>query len=412
MGLRDDLKSTAASAASLAASGARGAASEAVDLARKVPGVSHLPFIGAGDSQLSAAEVDGYFPADSMIRRLHGERLIAFSGVRALLMQACDPVAVVGFQRHSIIFSDPQTRLQSTDERMSRMYFGTVEQAEQTGAEIRQMHTRVKGKTGADYGPIPAGTPYAADDPVLGLWVLATLADSALLYYERLIGSLTPEERQSYWEDYKKIGSLLGMPDGSMPETETELREYVSTRCRDGSLYISGEIRDQSVGIIFDPPFEGWVRIALTPVGEVVKLTSIGLLPDEIRRMYGFSWDPAREALLKATILNLKAAVKVWPDALRIHPAAREEAGVLYGTEEGEDWRMRTGPASEQMHQAEAEVDVEVEQEDELGVPTEGEPAPEETKGTASGEGNGLGALSRLEEALAGDDQEREGKTT
>lgn len=407
MGLRDDLKTTAGTAASGAVSGAKFAASEAVGLARKLPGASHLPLIGGGDDQLTTAEVDGYFPADSMIRRLHGERMIAFSGVRALLMQACDPVAVVGFQRHSIIFSDPQTRLQSTDERMSRMYFGTVEQAEQTGSEIRQMHSRVKGKTGADYGPVPAGTPYAGDDPVLGLWVLATLADSALLYYEQLIGSLTADERQSYWDDYKKIGSLLGMPDGSMPETEPELREYVSTRCRDGSLYISGEIRDQSVGIIFDPPFEGWVRVALTPVGEVVKLTSIGLLPDEIRRMYGFSWDPAREALLRTTIFNLKTAIKLWPDTLRIHPAAREEAGALFGTEEGEDWRMRTGLASNEMHQAEAEETVE----DELGVPAEGKPAPDETKGTASGDGNGAGALSRLEQALASDEpEEKEGK--
>ena len=56
-----------------------------------------------------AREVDGFFAADSTLRRLHRERLVLFSGVRALLMQACDPLAVVGFQRHSIIFDDPQT---------------------------------------------------------------------------------------------------------------------------------------------------------------------------------------------------------------------------------------------------------------------------------------------------------------
>ncbi len=51
-------------------------------------------------SALRAAEVDGFFPADSMVRRLHGERVVLFSGARALLMQACDPLAVVGFERH------------------------------------------------------------------------------------------------------------------------------------------------------------------------------------------------------------------------------------------------------------------------------------------------------------------------
>ncbi len=74
---------------------------------------------------LRAAEVDGFFGADSMVRRLHSERVVLFSGARALLMQACDPLAVVGFERHSIIFDDPRTRLLRTDERMSRIYFGT-----------------------------------------------------------------------------------------------------------------------------------------------------------------------------------------------------------------------------------------------------------------------------------------------
>ena len=74
-----------------------------------------------------AAEVDGFFAADSMVRRLHSERVVLFSGARALLMQACEPLGVVGFQRHSIIFDDPRLRLQRTDERMSRIYFGTHE---------------------------------------------------------------------------------------------------------------------------------------------------------------------------------------------------------------------------------------------------------------------------------------------
>ncbi|MCY7289129.1 MAG: DUF2236 domain-containing protein, partial [Cryobacterium sp.] len=70
--------------------------------------------IGRGGQGRNANEVDGYFPADSMIRRLHSERLIAFSGVRALLMQACDPLAVVGFRDHSVIFDDPRRRLMNT----------------------------------------------------------------------------------------------------------------------------------------------------------------------------------------------------------------------------------------------------------------------------------------------------------
>lgn len=279
-----------------------------------------------------AAKVDGYFPADSMVRRLHRERVVLFSGVRALLMQACDPLAVVGFQRHSIIFDDPQTRLLRTDEWMSRIYFGSVEDAEEAGRVVRAMHERVKGRTPAKYGPIPKGTPYAASDPKLGLWVLATLADSALVYYERAFGALAPEERERYWSDYRRVGELLGLPPDSMPARYGDLQDYVAGRLGDGSLWISDDRREQAERMILEPPYSGWQRAAVLPVTETVRLISTGLLPPEIRRLFGFSWDPGREAVLRSSLLQLRVGSRFWPDAVRFHPAARQQAGRRYGS--------------------------------------------------------------------------------
>lgn len=292
--------------------------------------LSLLPGLPQGQAP-RAAEVEGFFGPDSMVRRLHRERLVLFSGVRALLMQACDPLAVVGFQRHSIIFDDPQARLLRTDERMSRIYFGTVREAEETGRAVRAMHDRVKGKTPAAYGPIAKGTPYAASDPELGLWVLATLADSALVYYERIFGSLAPEERERYWGEYRRVGELFGLPPDSMPATEPDLRRYVDGRLGDDSLWISDERRDQAVAMILEPPYSGWLRTAVTPLTETVKLISVGLLPPQIRRLFGFSWDPAREALLRSALLQLRVGSRFWLDAVRLHPAARIAAGERYG---------------------------------------------------------------------------------
>jgi uncharacterized protein (DUF2236 family) len=278
-----------------------------------------------------AEEVDGFFGADSMVRRLHRERLVLFSGVRALLMQACDPLAVVGFQRHSVIFDDPQARLLRTDERMSRIYFGTEEEAGETGRIVQAMHRRVRGKTPAEYGPIPKGTPYAASDPKLGLWVLATLADSALVYYERIFGSLDADERERYWSEYRRVGEVLGLPPDSMPATHPELQDYIQGRLTDGSLWISGERREQAVRMILEPPYTGLLRAAVIPVTETVRLISTGLLPTEVRRLFGFSWDPGREALLRSTLLQLRLGSRFWPDAVRLHPAARLAAGERYG---------------------------------------------------------------------------------
>lgn len=279
-----------------------------------------------------AEEVDGFFGADSVLRRLHRERLVLFSGVRALLMQACDPLAVVGFRRHSIIFDDPQARLQRTDEWMSRIYFGTREEAEETGRVVQTMHRRVRGKTPARYGPIAKGTPYDASDPELGLWVLATLADSALVYYERIFGTLDPPGRERYWSEYRQVGELLGLPPDSMPATHPELKQYIDGRLDDGSLWISDERREQAVAMILEPPYSGWLRAAIVPVTETVRLISMGLLPPEIRRLFGFNWDPGREALLRSTLLQLRLGTRFWPDAVRLHPAARLPADKRYGT--------------------------------------------------------------------------------
>jgi uncharacterized protein (DUF2236 family) len=280
----------------------------------------------------AAEEVDGFFASDSMVRRLHRERLVLFSGVRALLMQACDPLGVVGFQRHSVIFDDPQARLLRTDERMSRIYFGTGEEAEETGRVVQAMHRRVRGKTPAQYGPIPKGTPYDASDPKLGLWVLATLADSALVYYERIFGSLGPDERERYWSEYRQVGELLGLPPDSMPATYGDLKEYVDGRLNDGSLWISDERREQAERMILEPPYSGVLRAAVIPVTETIRLISTGLLPPEIRRLFGFSWDPGREALLRSALLQLRLGSRFWLDAVRLHPAARAPAGERYGT--------------------------------------------------------------------------------
>jgi uncharacterized protein (DUF2236 family) len=294
-----------------------------------------MPFTDMADATqdtiLTAAEVDGFFPADSMVRKLHGERVVLFSGARALLMQACEPLGVVGFERHSIIFDDPRLRLQRTDERMSRIYFGTREQAEQTGRVVRAMHKRVRGITTEDYGPISAGTEYAASDPRLGLWVLASLADSALVYHERIFGSLDPDDRERYWREYRRVGTLLGLPDDAMPVTCGDLRDYLDGRLTDGSLWISDDRREAAKQMVLAPPFSGLRRAAITPVHETIKLISIGMLPKEIRHLLGFSWDPAREALLRSALLQLRLGSRFWPDPVRRHPAARAEAGERYG---------------------------------------------------------------------------------
>jgi uncharacterized protein (DUF2236 family) len=127
------------------------------------------------------------------------------------------------------------------------------------------------------------------------------------------------------------VGELLGLAPDSMPATVGDLDDYVAGRLGDGSLWISGERRDQAVRMILEPPYSGWQRTAVTPLTETIKLISVGLLPPQVRDLFGFSWDPAREALLRSALLQLRLGSRFWLDAVRLHPAARARAGERYG---------------------------------------------------------------------------------
>ena len=55
--------------------------------------------------------MDCYFDDRSMLRRVHRETAVAFSGPRALLMQAAHPVAFEGFFAHTGALDEPYERL-------------------------------------------------------------------------------------------------------------------------------------------------------------------------------------------------------------------------------------------------------------------------------------------------------------
>src|SRR5436305_1639690 len=154
-----------------------------------------------------------------MIRRVHREQIIALSGPRALLMQAAHPVAFAGFFMSTGALEDPYARLRRTANVLHLITYGKRAAADRATARVRAVHRRVQGNLAEPAGRFPAGTPWAADDPDLLLWIIATLVDSALLVHDRYVGRLSPDERQAYWDDYRVVGSLFGLRDRDMPAT-------------------------------------------------------------------------------------------------------------------------------------------------------------------------------------------------
>ncbi len=266
---------------------------------------------------------DSFFTDDSMVRRVHREQMVAFGGARALLMQAAHPVAFAGFFAHTGALDEPYERLARTAQVMDTITFGERAEAERLTRRVRAMHRRVRGELAEAAGRFPAGTPYAADDPVLLLWILATLADSSLVAYERYVGPLSRDERDAYWQDYKVIGRLFALSDEHMPAEIEDFDLYMAEMVEGDTLHVSDEARELAIQIVMRPP----VPLQLRPVLEMANFVTVGLMPPRIRRLYGFSWDPARAiALRTGAEYARRVVVPLLPERVRLVSSARRRA--------------------------------------------------------------------------------------
>lgn len=225
----------------------------------------------------------GYFDDDSLLREVVGHRLTALSGPRALLVMAAHPVAFQGFFAHTGALDEPYARLRRTGQVLDAIAFGTREDADRATRRVRAIHRRV-------HGELPDGTPYRADDPELLLWILAAMAESALVVYPRYVRRLSDAERDALWRDYRVVGRRFGLRERDMPRDVDAFDAYMAAMYAGADLVVTDAARELAKEIVMRPP----VPLYLRPLRELVNQITVGLLPGTLRRQYGFSWDPLR----------------------------------------------------------------------------------------------------------------------
>ena len=268
---------------------------------------------------------DGYFTDDSMLRKVHRERAVALSGPRALLMQAAHPLAVSGLLAHSTAVDEPYDRLARTAEVMNTIGFGSREDADRVTKRVRAMHRRVNGAIPNEVGPYPAGTPYAAGQPDLLLWVLFTLVDSGIVVYDKYVRSMSDAEQAEYWEDYKVVGELFGLKRTDMPDTLADLRDYKRAMLTSGKLVVTEWARTRARQIVLEPP----VPVQFRPLVQTANFVTIALLPDEIRRQYRLGDWPLPPMILRRALVAggaeymKRVVIPLLPESVRLVPSAR-----------------------------------------------------------------------------------------
>lgn len=261
---------------------------------------------------------EGYFEDSSMIRVVNSELAAAFSGGRALLLQAAHPVMFEGFYQDSEIEQDIHGRLARTARIMTIIYFGKKSNADRWTAAVRKMHSKINGTLKEDAGLFIAGTPYAADDPKYLLWTLATLWDSARLFYNLYVRQLSEPEEWALWDDYRLVGKLFGLEEEEMPKNLWEANDYMNGMIGGWELFVTDRAREAGRKVVLHPPAPTY----LTPLVGAVNFAVIGSLPKKIREGYGFRWYPGFELMRSLGADSTRLQIKMLPDAITKSPVA------------------------------------------------------------------------------------------
>jgi uncharacterized protein (DUF2236 family) len=263
---------------------------------------------------LAESDSDRLFSPASLFWQINREMLLGLAGMRALLMELAHPLIAAGVAAHSDFRKRPFKRLFRTMRLMSCIMFGSRKAASRAVQRIGQCHSSVQGKLRQPAGCHPSGSAFNANDPELKLWVLATLIDSSLCLYELFVRPLSMEEKESYYQDSRQMGLLLGIASARMPADYCSFSGYLQTMLSEGTLVVSTPAQEVAAALLAGPVRGRIIRVA--------SFVSIGLLPKDLRAAYGLSWNEARERrLLKLAAICRR--LRAWlPDLLCVNPQA------------------------------------------------------------------------------------------
>lgn len=259
-----------------------------------------------------AGTVEGLFGPDSAMWMLLREVAIPMGGLRAVLMQIAHPSIAAAGSLSSNFQADFLGRARRTFSSMYQMIFGDLQTALRSSQRVRTLHGRIHGKTAGATAPHGVSRLYRANDPALLFWVLATLIDSSVTIYERVIRPLSAGERERYYDDMKKLGMLMGIPDESIPATWADFTRYFDDMVNGTELGV-GSAGMTLTHFILNAE---WTR--KTRLDDIL---AAGLLPPRWREAYRLPWGAAERRRFDWLIRSLRLGLPRLPRLLRFVPA-------------------------------------------------------------------------------------------
>jgi uncharacterized protein (DUF2236 family) len=230
------------------------------------------------------------------------EAVLLAGGGRAILLQLADPAIGHAVAEHSDFANDPLKRLRNTLTYIYALVYGTPEQVAAVRKMVQLAHAPVRSPR------------YDASDPALQLWVAATLYETSVALYERLVHPLDETQADAVYREYAVIGTALGMPRDLWPASRQAFAEYWDAKV--AALGVDDTVR--AVGEQLLHPRSGplWMRAAMP----LVRLATAGQLPVALRAAYRLEFDQRRyDRLMRVTAAVYPRLPRMLRRAPRVH---------------------------------------------------------------------------------------------
>ncbi len=220
-------------------------------------------------------------PGSPVWRAFNDTRLLHTSGY-ATLLQVAHPTVGHGVHQYSSFVKDPWGRLLRTLDYVHGTIYGGPELAGEIGVRVRNMHKTIKG-TKSD------GSRYSALEPDAFAWVHATLAHSIFEGHRVFVAPMSDHEKQAFWRQWMDVGRLVGVRYRDLPDTAADFEEYFDSVV-DEQLEWTPAIPQVLDTLGGSPPPNvpgmrpGLWRLLRAPMGYQVRVATVGLMPDRLRR--------------------------------------------------------------------------------------------------------------------------------
>lgn len=262
------------------------------------------------------------------VQDIAAEALPLAGAGRALLLQIAHPAVGRGVVEHSDFDSRMLDRLHSTLTFVYVSAFGTPEELAAVRRQVNRAHAPVRAEAS---GSEPA---YNAFDPVLQLWVAATLYRTMMELHERVYGPLDPESDERVYRGFTELGLNLQTPPEAWPTTVADFERYWDETV--DTLRVTDGARRVARQILYPRAAPWWLRLLLPEA----RLATAGLLPASVREQFELPWSDAIQLRFERRMRTVAAVYPLLPATMRHGPRdaylrrlrtsiARQERGSL-----------------------------------------------------------------------------------